>query len=220
MWCAVTATVHFSAAVVFFQSASLIFSRRAVASCTLASNCLAYASPLAPMVSSLVCASLYRRTERLEIDGFDNRPPSPSHEISSRRARPPRPPSSMHGGRTGSSPHLIVERGGSKSTDQTKSCHRMAEGFGARQVWPVSSSSSPCRGLHLAISARPRGATREPLRARDRQGMRDSEFPKGDARARASVIVAGLEARELGGRRMVAKSSDASRPPLAGRGCS
>ena len=32
------------------------------------------------------------------------------------------------------------------------------------------------------------------------QGMRDSEFGKGDARARASVIVAGLEARELGGR--------------------
>jgi hypothetical protein len=30
MWCAVTATVHFSAAVVFFQSASLSFSRRAV----------------------------------------------------------------------------------------------------------------------------------------------------------------------------------------------
>src|SRR5712692_8413458 len=68
MWCAVTATVHFSAAVVFFQSASLSFSRRAVASSTLTSNCLANASPLAPMVSSLVCSSLRRRTMRLEID--------------------------------------------------------------------------------------------------------------------------------------------------------
>src|SRR6266536_2964284 len=50
MWCAATPTVHPSAAVVFFQSASVSFSRRAVASCTLASSCLAYASPLAPMV--------------------------------------------------------------------------------------------------------------------------------------------------------------------------
>src|SRR5215813_14847380 len=53
MWCAATATVHFSAAVVFFQSASLRFWRRAVASATLASNCLASASPLAPMISPL-----------------------------------------------------------------------------------------------------------------------------------------------------------------------
>src|SRR5258705_13115959 len=49
MWCAVTATVHFSAAVVFFQSASVNFSRRIVASSTFASNCSANASPLAPM---------------------------------------------------------------------------------------------------------------------------------------------------------------------------
>src|SRR5947208_363338 len=68
MWCAATATVHFSAAVVFFQSASLSFSKRAVTSSTLASNCLANASPLAPMVTSLVCSSLHRRTMRLEID--------------------------------------------------------------------------------------------------------------------------------------------------------
>src|SRR2546428_4029661 len=77
MWCAVTPTVHFSAPVVFFQSASLSLSRRAVASSTLASNCLANASPLAPMVSSsLVCASLYRRTRRVEIDRPGNRPRS------------------------------------------------------------------------------------------------------------------------------------------------
>src|SRR5690348_14165720 len=50
MWCAVTPTVHCSAAVVFFQSASLRPSRRIVASATLASNCRANASPLAPMV--------------------------------------------------------------------------------------------------------------------------------------------------------------------------
>src|SRR5262245_32802957 len=56
MWCAATATVHFSAPVVFFQSASFRFSRRAVASATLASNCLASASALAPIISSLVCA--------------------------------------------------------------------------------------------------------------------------------------------------------------------
>src|SRR5262245_47995229 len=54
MWCAVAATVHFSAAVVFFQSVTLSFSRRAVASSTLASNSLANASPLAPMVSSVI----------------------------------------------------------------------------------------------------------------------------------------------------------------------
>src|SRR5712692_871559 len=77
MWCAVTATVHFSAAVVFSQSASLSFSRRPVASSTLASNCLANASPLAPMVSSLLCSSLYRRTMRLEIDRLGDTPRSP-----------------------------------------------------------------------------------------------------------------------------------------------
>src|SRR5712692_5040075 len=80
MWCAVTATVHFSAAVVFFHSASLSFSRRAVASSTLASNCLANASPLAPMVSSLVCSSLHRRTMRLEIDKPGDTPRSPEKE--------------------------------------------------------------------------------------------------------------------------------------------
>src|SRR5215813_3758238 len=63
MWCAVAATVHFSAAVVFFQSASLSFSRRRVASVTLVSNWLASASPLAPMVSSLRCPSLYKTND-------------------------------------------------------------------------------------------------------------------------------------------------------------
>src|SRR5882724_339726 len=58
MWCAVTPTVHFSAAVVSFQSASLSLSRMAVASSTLVSNCLAYASPLAPMVSLPLCVCL------------------------------------------------------------------------------------------------------------------------------------------------------------------
>jgi hypothetical protein len=43
-----------SAAVVFFQSASLSFSRTAVAYSALASNCLANASLFVPMVSSLV----------------------------------------------------------------------------------------------------------------------------------------------------------------------
>src|SRR2546425_3272326 len=80
MWCAATATVHFSAAVVFFQSPSLSFSKRAVASSTLASNCLANASPLAPMVSSLVCSSLHRRTMRLEIDRPGDTPRSPEKE--------------------------------------------------------------------------------------------------------------------------------------------
>src|SRR5260370_30808807 len=82
MWCAVAATDHFSAAVVFFQSASLSFSKRAVASSTLASNCLANASPLAPMVSSLVCSSLHRRTMRLEIDRPGDTPRSPEKESS------------------------------------------------------------------------------------------------------------------------------------------
>src|SRR5215813_9339808 len=50
MWCAVTATVHFSAAVVFVQSAAVSDSRRAVAASTLASNSLASESPLAPIV--------------------------------------------------------------------------------------------------------------------------------------------------------------------------
>src|SRR3990172_6376321 len=72
MWCAVTPTVHFSAAVVFFQSASLSFSRTAVASFTLASNCLASASPLAPMVSSSVCPSLDSRTGWPEIDNQES----------------------------------------------------------------------------------------------------------------------------------------------------
>src|SRR6266404_539832 len=77
MWCAVAATVHLSAAVVFFQSASLSFSRRVVASSTLTSNCVANVSPLAPMVSSLVCSSLYRRTMRLGIDMLGDTPCSP-----------------------------------------------------------------------------------------------------------------------------------------------
>src|SRR5215467_3581016 len=50
MWCAVRATVHFSAAVVFLQSASVSDSRRAVAASTLASNSRASDSPLAPIV--------------------------------------------------------------------------------------------------------------------------------------------------------------------------
>src|SRR6266403_4226694 len=80
MWWAATATVHFSAAVVFFQSASLSLSKRAVASSTLASNCLANASPLAPMVSSVICSSLHRRTMRLEIDRAGDTPRSPEKE--------------------------------------------------------------------------------------------------------------------------------------------
>src|SRR5215472_4087281 len=50
MWCAVRATVHFSAAVVFLQSASVSDSRRVVAASTLASNSRASDSPLAPIV--------------------------------------------------------------------------------------------------------------------------------------------------------------------------
>src|SRR5262245_1752819 len=54
MWCATTPTVHFSDAVVFFQSASLRRSSTPVASCTFVSNCFASASALAAMGSSLV----------------------------------------------------------------------------------------------------------------------------------------------------------------------
>src|SRR5215472_1188177 len=57
MWCAVTATVHFSAAVVFLQSAAVSDSRRAVAASTLASNSRASDSPLAPIVLLLVLVS-------------------------------------------------------------------------------------------------------------------------------------------------------------------
>src|SRR6266849_4077680 len=53
-WCAVTPTGHFSAAVTFFQSASLSFSIAAVVSCTFVSYCLANPSTLAPMIFSLV----------------------------------------------------------------------------------------------------------------------------------------------------------------------
>src|SRR5438552_16886357 len=54
MWCAVTPTGHFSAAVTFFQSASLSFSIAAVVSCTFDSYCVANPSTLAPMIFSLV----------------------------------------------------------------------------------------------------------------------------------------------------------------------
>src|SRR4030095_3665536 len=53
-WCATTPTVHFSEAVVFFQSASVRPSSTPVASCTFASNCFASASALAAMEPSLV----------------------------------------------------------------------------------------------------------------------------------------------------------------------
>src|SRR5215471_17275790 len=49
MWCATTPTVHFSDAVVFFQSASLRRSSTPVASCAFASNCFASASVFAAM---------------------------------------------------------------------------------------------------------------------------------------------------------------------------
>src|SRR6058998_2751668 len=48
-WCAVTPTVHLSAAVTFFQSASPSFSSVATASRAFPSNCLASASVFAPM---------------------------------------------------------------------------------------------------------------------------------------------------------------------------
>src|SRR5262245_6824091 len=48
-WCAVTPTVHFSAAVTFFQSASSSFSSVVTASRALLSNCLANASVFAPI---------------------------------------------------------------------------------------------------------------------------------------------------------------------------
>jgi len=89
MWCAVTATVHFSAAVVFFQSASVNFPRRVVASSTFASNCVANASPLAPMnVTPFLFGMqpappdsppLIRRTRQAEIDVGRYRP-SPVRE--------------------------------------------------------------------------------------------------------------------------------------------
>src|SRR5438105_13253168 len=80
MWCAAAARVPLAAAVVFFQSAALSCSKRAVASSTLASTFLANASPLAPMVPSLVCSSRYRRTMRLEIDRPGDTPRSPEKE--------------------------------------------------------------------------------------------------------------------------------------------
>ena len=67
MWCAVTATVHFSAAVAFFQSASVNFSRRVVASSTFASNCFANASAGEPNSSQSVL-----RTLRAKTGGIDS----------------------------------------------------------------------------------------------------------------------------------------------------
>src|SRR5438093_2390292 len=66
MWCATTPTGHFSAAVVFFQSASLSRSITAVASWAFVSNCFAKASALAPMVSSLLsgCSTVPDDTAR------------------------------------------------------------------------------------------------------------------------------------------------------------
>src|SRR6185436_17845722 len=48
-WCAVTPTVHFSASVIFFQSASLSFSSTDAASWAFASNCFASTSLFAPI---------------------------------------------------------------------------------------------------------------------------------------------------------------------------
>src|SRR5438445_6678736 len=52
MWWATTPTGQFSAAVSFFQSASLSRSNTDVASCTLVSNCLASVSPRAVIMAS------------------------------------------------------------------------------------------------------------------------------------------------------------------------
>src|SRR4030095_316579 len=79
MWCVCTPIVHVSAAVVFFQSASVSSSRRAVASAAFASTCLANASPPASMMSSLVCLSQYKRTVGLRIDRSGDVPRAPQY---------------------------------------------------------------------------------------------------------------------------------------------
>src|SRR5712692_5149033 len=122
-WCAVTPTVHFSAAVVFFQSASLSFSSTAVASCTLASYCLANASAFAPMVSS-------------SVDGCGGKRrcvgPSAHSMVTEAPGIPPCWSYVSH--------HLLIERGGSKSTPGSPSpCPLPLRGRGIKNQFPLPS---------------------------------------------------------------------------------